>query len=91
MSKDRIYFLLNEANEIVEGFINATDAWRALYQADGTRSLIAKPLPMRLNDMSELVAKLDPDFQLPPGQFVGSTFHPTSNDQDNQPAVSIGP
>ena len=30
MSKDRIYFLLNEANEIVEGFINATDAWRAI-------------------------------------------------------------
>jgi hypothetical protein len=90
MSKDRIYFLLNEANEIVEGFINATDAWRALYQADGTRSLIAKPLPMRPDDMSKLLAKLDPDFQLPPGQFVGSTFHPTSNDQDNQPAVSIG-
>lgn len=80
MSKDRIYFLLNEANEIVEGFINATDAWRALYQADGTRSLIAKPLPMRPDDMSKLLAKLDPDFQLPPGQFVGSTFHPTTTE-----------
>ena len=82
MSKDRIYFLLNEANEIVEGFINATDAWRALYQADGTRSLIAKPLPMRPDDMSKLLAKLDPDFQLPPGQFVGSTFHPTTTEND---------
>jgi len=60
MKEGRVYFLLNEANEIVEGFINATDAWRALCQADGTRSLIAKPLPMRLDDMSELVAKLDP-------------------------------
>ena len=82
MKEDRIYFLLNDANEIVEGFINATDAWRALYQADGTRSLIAKPLPMRLDDMSELIAKLDPDFQLPPGQFVGSTFHPTATEND---------
>ena len=81
MNKDRIYFLLNETNDIVGGFINETDAWRALYQADGTRSLIAKPLPMRPDDMSELIAKLDPDLQLPPGQFVGSTFHPTTNDQ----------
>ena len=81
MNKNRIYFLLNETNDIVGGFINETDAWRALYQADGTRSLIAKPLPMRPDDMSELIAKLDPDLQLPPGQFIGSTFHPTTNDQ----------